>query len=111
MQTKRVNTALYGILLMFLLIAASCSSVKDDLESICAEATKIQQQTSLSAEEKAVEFARSMGDLSMDDNTKRFFYGLSSKESVSYNDFTTFAKENGVENWQCEPLEQLMRSE
>ena len=93
-------------------LSCTSSNVEKDLSMICEEANKVNQDTSLSEDEKFIKVIRTTYPLLSSRRTKGLFEYLAIKsDSPTYSEFETLASDNGIETWSCEVLKALLEEE
>jgi len=95
-----------------MLIAISlfnCSSTRDDLDTICHIANEISNDSTLNKEEKTTSLFHKLNSLDLSSSSKKLLNDMAMMSEISYENFEDFAAENGVENWECESLKEIMQ--
>ncbi len=86
----------------------SNNSIKKDLKIICNKVSVIQKDDGLSKQGKVHVFVELIQNLELSPNTREFLNEIMLKSNITFTDFTDFANKNGLENWSCNALKELI---
>lgn len=109
MMIKPIFTFIKIWVLALCISSCASNSIKEDLNLIYNKADTINNDTSLSYNEKIISFAQLTENPNISNSTKQFLYGLMMKSEISFEDFETYAQDNGIEKWTCASIRTLIK--
>lgn len=93
---------------LFISFCLSCTSVKNDMEMFCVTAETISLNDSISQSDKLTIYLKELNLSQINRKTKKLMFDLAQVSEIKYEYFQEFAEKNGLENWNCEALKELL---